>query len=76
MKKQIDFDGYNVAEIEKIYIDGQAAASVYRVESAEDGSEVITKESHDLVFPAGYFDLTEEEIAELLTPIVEFDVIE
>lgn len=63
--KQIDFDGYNVAEVKHMYNDGQVVADVKQIEVAEDGSETILKQDTNIVFTKDYFGFTTEELAEL-----------
>ena len=75
MKKTIEFDGYNVAHLVHMYEDGAIVAEVFQVETAEDGTETIIKQDHDIVFPADYFGLTDEETNEL-KGVVDESIIE
>ena len=63
--KAIEFDGYTTAHLVHMYEDGAIVAEVFQIETAEDGTETIIKQDHDIVFPAGYFELTEAEENEL-----------
>lgn len=63
--KNLNFDGYNLAHLVHMYEDGAIVAEVFQVETAEDGTETIVKQDRDIVFPAGYFELTEDEVNEL-----------
>ena len=76
MKKTIDFNGYNVAEIVKRYPNGDCLCNVYEVVKTEktdttDASEQIVKSDTNIVFIADSlpFELTESDI-ELLMPKV------
>jgi len=62
MTKQIDFDGYNQAEILKMYKDG---ACVCTVSEVVDG--VTVRSDTNLILQNGvHFELTKEEIALLM----------
>lgn len=63
--KNIDFDGYNRAIIEKLYDNEDMVCTVQEIAVDEAGSETIVKQDTNLVFPAGSIQLTPEEIAEL-----------
>ena len=61
MKKTIDFDGYNEAEIIKLYEDGACACTLRQIEE-----EQLIKEDKDIIlFDGVHFVLTEEEKSEL-----------
>jgi hypothetical protein len=64
MEKQINFDGYTVAIIKKLYPNGDCLCDL---RSEVDG--VITKADTDIIFSEPHpFDLTEEDIEELNPP--------
>jgi hypothetical protein len=63
MIKKIDFDGYNEAEIHKMYEDGSCVCTVRKVEE-----EVTVKQDTNIILLNGvHFKLTKKDI-ELLTP--------
>lgn len=63
MIKKIDFDGYNEADVLKIYEDGSCACTVRLVEE-----DVVIKQDENIVLVDGvHFVLTDEE-KELLNP--------
>ena len=62
MTKQIDFDGYNQAEVLKMYEDG---ACVCTVSEVVDG--VTVRSDTNLILTNGvHFELTKEEVALLM----------
>lgn len=63
MIKQIDFDGYNEADVLKIYEDGSCVCTVRLVEE-----DVTVKEDTNIILVDGvHFTLTDEE-KDLLNP--------
>lgn len=66
MKKTIDFNGYNVAEIVKRYPNGDCLCNVYAVVKKDKFDQII-KYDTNIVFTGDNlpFDLTEEEIISL-----------
>lgn len=71
MKKIIDFDGYNVAEICHVYQTGDVSVKLFQIETDEEGNETIVKQDENIVFPAGYFEFTAEELEELNPTVTE-----
>jgi hypothetical protein len=70
MIKAIDFDGYNVAEIHKMYEDGACVCTVRQIEE-----DVIIKEDSNIILQNGvHFELTEENINSL-TEVTEINQI-
>jgi len=72
MKKTIDFNGYNVAEIVKRYPNGDCLCNIAQVVKTEktdttDASEQIVKYDTNIVFLCGHlpFTLTDDDILEL-----------
>ena len=69
MTKQIDFDGYNEADVLKMYEDGSCVCTVSQV---VDG--VTVKSDTNLILTNGvHFTLTDEE-KESLNPKIDEDV--
>ena len=61
MIKKIDFDGYNEAEVLKMYEDGSCVCTVRQMEE-----DVCVKEDTNIIMMNGvHFTLTEEELLEL-----------
>ena len=60
MRKVIDYDGYNVAEIMEMYENGDVMTNVFQVEN-----EKIIRSDTNIVFPSGTIQFTEEEIETL-----------
>lgn len=61
MIKNIDFDGYNEAEIQHIYEDGACVCTVRQMEE-----DVCVKEDTNIIMMNGvHFTLTEEELEQL-----------
>lgn len=58
-------DLYNVALIEKMYSNGDVVATLQQVEVDEEGIETIIKQDTNIVFEAGSFEFSQEEISEL-----------
>lgn len=76
MKKTINFNGYNVAEIVKRYSSGDCLCNISQVVKTEktdttDASEQTVKSDTNIIFMADKlpFELTEKDIA-ILTPII------
>lgn len=63
--KNIDFDGYNRAIVQKKYVNGDLVCDVQGIETDDQGNENIIKEDTNIVFFAGSIELTQEE-SELL----------
>jgi len=82
MKKTIDFNGYNVAEIVKRYPNGDCLCNIAEVVKTEatdttDASEQVIKSDTNIVFTADQlpFTLTVEEIEGLNpTPVSNTDI--
>lgn len=69
MIKKIDFDGYNEAEVLKVYEDGACVCTVRLVEE-----EVTIKEDTNIILVDGvHFTLTDEE-KEFFNPKIDEDV--
>lgn len=69
MIKKIDFDGYNEAEVLKVYEDGACACTVRLVEE-----EVTIKEDTNIILTNGvHFTLTDDE-KEFFNPKIDEDV--
>ena len=62
MRKAIDYDGYNVAEILEMYENGDVRTNVFQIENEE-----VIRYDTNIVFPSGTIQFTEEEI-EVLRP--------
>jgi len=60
MRKVVDYDGYNEAEILEMYENGDVRTNVFQIEEEE-----TIKSDTNIVFPAGVIQFTEDEIAEL-----------
>lgn len=61
MKKTIDFDGYNEAEILKLYEDGACACTLRLIEE----EQLIKEDTNIILYDGVHFVLTEEEMSEL-----------
>jgi len=74
MKKTINFNGYNVAEIVKRYPNGDCICNVYEVVKTDE-SEKIIKSDTNIVFTAGNlpFRLTTKDREEL-NPILRISL--
>lgn len=67
MKKAINLDGYNEAEIHKLFYDGACVCTLRQIEEDE-----ILKEDKDIILYDGvHFVLSEEEKNELIPVINE-----
>lgn len=62
MRKVIDYDGYNEADILEMYENGDVRTNVFQIEEGE-----VTRQDTNIVFPSGVIEFTEEEI-EILRP--------
>ena len=62
MRKTIDYDGYNEAEILEMYENGDVRTNVFQIEEGE-----IIRSDTNIVFAAGAIEFAEEEI-EVLRP--------
>ena len=62
--KNIDFDGYNRAIVQKMYENGDLVCDVQTVQVDEMGEEII-KQDTNLVFISGSIELTQDEILDL-----------
>lgn len=61
-KNIIREDGYNTAIIEKIYQNGDVVVTLQQIDVDEEGIETIVKQDANIVFEAGSFEFTEEEL--------------
>ena len=61
MKKTIAFDGYNEAEILKLYEDGACACTLRQIEE----EQIIKEDTNIILYNGVHFVLTEEEMSEL-----------
>lgn len=60
MRKTIDYDGYNEAEILEMYENGDIRTNVFQVEEGE-----VIRCDTNIVFPSGTIQFSEEEIETL-----------
>ena len=60
MRKVIDYDGYNEAEILEMYENGDVRTNVFQIENGE-----VIRQDTNIVFAAGTIEFTEEEIEAL-----------
>ena len=69
IEKQINFDGYNVAEIISVNESGEPLCNLKQI---DEGGSVIRRDMN-ISFPADNmpFELTDEEIQEIQNPTVE-----
>lgn len=67
-KNIIREDGYNAAIIEKIYQNGDVVVTLQQVEVNDEGVETILKQDANIVFEAGSFEFSKEELEELIPP--------
>ena len=64
---KIDYDGYNDAEILKLFDDGACVCNIRQIEQNKEGEDQIIKEDKDIIlFDGVHFVLTEEEKNELI----------
>lgn len=62
MRKVIDYDGYNEADILEMYENGDVRTNVFQIEEGE-----ILRQDTNIVFSSGVIEFTEEEV-EILRP--------
>ena len=63
-------DGFNRAVIESLYQNGDAVVTLQEVAIDDEGVEFIVREAGSIVFEAGSFDFTAEELAELNPQVI------